>query len=136
MAPTRRSTGRAGSRVAVCLLYVAGVLAGAYMVGSDISWAFLAAWSAVFAWCYLTLARGSPRAAISIVIVVTIVCPAAALVAVVWPIHRTWPALYSTLWPALKDRGVVGGLEFLAPLGAALICIHVTRHLRFNVAHD
>jgi hypothetical protein len=119
--------------VALCILYFAGVIAGVPMVEPYNSWLFLAAWSAVFVWCYLSLLRGRPFIAVSIVIVVTIVFPIVALIAIAWPIYRAWPPLFASLWPALQDRAL-GGLELLAPLVAALICVPLARRFSFNVA--
>lgn len=115
--------------VAIGVLYFAGVLAGVPMVGPTISWVFIAAWSAAFVWCYLAFLRGRAFTAVSIVIVVTIVLPLVALVAIAWP-------NFDFLWPAFQDRGALGGLEFFAPLIAALICVLLARRLRPYVAHD
>ena len=122
--------------VAICVLYCAGVLAGVPLVGPSISWSFLAAWSAAFVWCYLAVLRGRALTAVSIVIVVTIVLPIVALIAIAWPTYRSWSALAASLWPAFQDRGALGGLEFLAPLMAALICVPLAHRFSFNVAHD
>jgi len=106
--------------IALCALYFAGVLVGAPLIGPDFSWAFLAAWSVAFVWFYRVFLHGRAFAAVSIVIVVTIVLPLVALIVV------AWPAL-DFVWPALQDRGVPGGLAFFAPLIAALIGIFVAR---------
>ena len=114
---------------AICLLYFAGVLASVPLAGASTSWALIAAWSAVFVWCYLLFLRGGAYAAVSIVIVVTIVLPLVAVIAIAWP-------TFDSLWPALQDRGVLGALEFFAPLIAALLCVWLAHRLRSNIAHD
>ncbi len=55
------------------------MLAGVPIVGPSISWAFIAAWSAAFAWCYVAFLHGRAFTAVSIVIVVTMVLPIVAL---------------------------------------------------------
>jgi hypothetical protein len=113
--------------VAICVLYFAGVLAGVPMVGPRNSWAFIAVWSAAFVWCHLVLLRGRAVAAVSIVIVVTLVLPIAALVVVAWP-------TLNFLWPAFVDRGALGMSEFFAPLILALLCVQLARRLHSDVA--
>jgi hypothetical protein len=112
--------------VAICVLYFAGVLATVPIAGPIMAWAFIAAWSAGFVCCYLAFLRGRARTAIAVVIVVTIVLPIVALIAMAWP-------KLEFLWPAFQDRGALGGLEFFAPLVAALVCVLLARRLRSNV---
>jgi hypothetical protein len=113
--------------VAICVLYFAGVLAGVPMVGPANSWAFIAVWSAAFVWCYLVLLRGRALAAVSVVIVVTLVFPTLALIAIAWPDLEF-------LWPAFVDRGALGVLEFFAPLIVALLCVQLAHRLRSDAA--
>ena len=120
--------------VAICVLYFAGVIVGVPMVGPYFSWLFLATWSAVFVWCYLSLLVGRPLTAVLIVIVVTIVFPIVALLAIAWPTYRSWSSLFASVWPALQDRAL-GGLELIAPLVAALVCVPFARRFSFNVRH-
>src|SRR5438876_461034 len=112
--------------VAICVLYFAGVLATVPVAGPIMAWAFITAWSAGFVCCYLAFLRGGARTAIAVVIVVTIVLPIVALIAMAWP-------KLEFLWPAFQDRGALGGLEFFAPLVAALVCVLLARRLRSNV---
>ena len=73
--------------IAICSLYVVGVLASVPMVGAGDAWAVIAAWSAAFVWCFLALLHGRPLTAVSIVMVVTLVLPIGAVISVAWP---TW----------------------------------------------
>lgn len=109
--------------IATCVLYVAGVLTSVPLAGAGISWALIAVWSAAFAWCHIALLHGRAFTAVSIVIVVTIVLPVVALIALAWP-------NLDFLWPAFEDRGALGGLEFLAPLIAALLYVLLAHRLR------
>ena len=106
--------------IAVCSLYVAGVLASVPMVGAGDAWTVIAAWSAAFVWCFLALLHGRPLTAVSIVMVVTLVLPIGAVISVAWP-------NLGLLWPAFQDRGAVGGLQFFAPLMVALLCALLAR---------
>jgi hypothetical protein len=109
--------------IVICLLYFAGVLVGVPLAGQPFAPWFLAVWSAVFVACYLVVTRGNRIAAVSIVIVVTLVLPFAALVAIAWPIYHSWPAMVASFGGALQERGSFGIIELLAPLAVALLCL-------------
>ena len=111
----------------ICVLYVAGVLAGAALCGPTITPWFLAGWSAAFVWVYLALVRGRPIVALSIVTVVTVVLPVLALFALVWPAYRSPPGLVQSLWSECRGRGLFGGLELFVPLVAAGVIAAFTR---------
>ena len=103
----------------ICVLYFAGVLAGAPLCGPTITPWFLAGWSAAFVWAYLALARGRPIAALAIVTVVTVLLPVFALFALVWPVYRSPSGISASLWSEFRERGLLGGLELFVPLVAA-----------------
>ena len=103
------------------MLYFVGVLAGAVLCGPTITPWFLAVWSAAFVWGYLSLARGRPITALSIVTVVTVLLPVFALLTIVWPIYRSPSGIFTSLWSEFRGRGLLGGLELFAPLVLASV---------------
>ena len=103
----------------VCVLYFAGVLAGAPLFGPTITPWFLAGWSAAFVWAYLAFARGRPIAALAIVTVVTVLLPVLALFALVWPLYRSPSGISASLWSEFRGRGLLGGLALFVPLVVA-----------------
>jgi hypothetical protein len=105
--------------IGLCLLYLAGVLAGAPIFGSTMTPWFLAGWSAAFVWGYLTLARGRRITALSIVTVVTVLLPVVALIGLVGPLFRSPSAMFGSLWSEFRGRGSLGGVELFLPLLAA-----------------
>jgi len=111
----------------LCLLYFAGVLAGAPLCGPMITPWFLAGWSAAFVWAYLAFARGRAIAALAIVTVVTALLPVIALLALVWPLYRSPSGVFASLWSEWRGRGLLGGLELFAPLMAAGIATFFIR---------
>jgi len=111
----------------LCLLYFAGVLAGAPLCGPMMTPWFLAGWSAAFVWAYLAFARGRAVAALAIVTVVTALLPVIALFALVWPLYRSPSGVLASLWSELRGRGLLGGLELFVPLMAAGIATFFVR---------
>ena len=111
----------------ICVLCVAGVLAGAPLCGPSITPWFLAGWSAAFVWVYLAFARGRPVVALSIVTVVTVVLPVLALFALVWPAYRSPSGVVESLWSEFRGRGLFGGLELFVPLVTAGVITAVIR---------
>jgi hypothetical protein len=103
----------------ICVLYFAGVLAGAPLCGPTITPWFLAVWSAAFVWAYLAVARGRAIAALAIVTTVTVLLPVFALFALVWPLYRSPSGISASLWSEFRGRGLLGGLELFVPLVAA-----------------
>jgi hypothetical protein len=117
---------------ALCLVYFACVLVGVPLAGPRIAPWFLSALSAAFVWCYLVFARGHASVAVAVVIVVTLVLPLGALIAIGWPVYRSWGALAASFWAAAEERGPFGGVEFLAPTIAAALCAGIVGRLRSN----
>jgi hypothetical protein len=118
---------------ALCLVYFACVLAGVPLAGPQIAPWFLSALSVAFVWCYI-VARGRASIAVAVVIVVTLVFPIAALIAIGWPVYESWSALTASFWAAAKERGLIGGVEFLAPALAAMLCAGIVSRLRSKSA--
>jgi hypothetical protein len=121
---------------AFCLVYFACVLIGVPLVGPRMAPWFLSLLSAAFVCSYLVLARGRTAIALAVVIVVTIVFPLGALIAIGWPVYRTWEALLASFWAAFIERGPLGGVEFLAPTIAAMLCAGIVGRLRSNIVAD
>jgi hypothetical protein len=118
---------------ALCLVYFACVLAGVPLAAPRVAPWFLSALSAAFVWGYL-VARGRASVAVAVVIVVTLVFPIGALIAIGWPVYASWSALAASFWGAAKERGPLGGVEFLAPTFAAALCAGIVSRLRSNSA--
>jgi hypothetical protein len=112
----------------LCLLYFAGVLAGAPILGPTMTPWFLAGWSAAFVWGYLTLARGRRITALSVVTVVTVLLPLFALIGLVWPLYHSPSAMFGSLWTEFRGRGSLGGLELFLPLLAASGIVFLVGH--------
>ena len=124
---------RAAVALAICVLYFAGVLVGAPLFGPAMTPWFLAAWSTVFVWAYLTFARGRRATALSIVMTVTILVPILVLIALVWPLYRSPSAIITSLWSEFRERGPLGALELFVPLGAAAIFVFAFGRASFKV---
>jgi len=118
--------------LAICVLYFAGVLAGAPLCGPAITPFFLAGWSAAFVWAYLALARGRAIAALAIVTVVTALLPVAALFALVWQLYRAPSGISASIWSEFRGRGLLGGLELFIPLITAVVMTFLIRRSRPN----
>ena len=88
---------------ALCLVYFACVLAGVPLAGPRIVPRFLSALSALFVWCYLVFVRGRASVALAVVIVVTLVLPLGALIAIGWPVYRSPSALAASFWRQPKN---------------------------------
>jgi hypothetical protein len=114
------------------VLYFAGVLAASPLCGPTMTPWFLAGWSAAFVWVYLDFARGRPIAALAIVMVVTVLLPISALFALVWPVYRSPLGISTSLWSEFRTRGLLGGLELLAPLLAAGITTFFAGRAQLN----
>lgn len=117
---------------ALCLVYFACVLVGVSLAGARIAPWFLSALSAAFVWCYLVFARRHASVAVAVVIVFTLVLPLGALIAIGWPLYRSWSALAASFWAAAEERGLLGGVEFLAPTIAAALCAGIVGRFRSN----
>lgn len=115
---------------ALCIVYFVCVVASVPLVGPANNPWFLSGLSVAFVWCYLGLARGRGSVALAVVIVVTLVLPIGALVAIGWPVYRSWTALAESFWRAFQERGPLGGVEFLAPPVAAAICAGIVGWFR------
>jgi hypothetical protein len=110
----------------MCGLYIAAVLAGAPRVGPTMTPWFLVGLSAAFAGGYLTVAQGRRLAVLSIVAVVTVLLPLAALIALAWPLYRSPSGLFASLWLEFRGQGLPA-LQLLAPLVAASIVVFFAR---------
>jgi|SRR5436190_4005802 hypothetical protein len=117
---------RTVSAVALCGIYIAAVLAGAPHVGPAMTPWFLIGLSAAFGWGYVAVAQGRKVTALSIVAVVTILLPVAALIALAWPLYRSPLELLASLWLEFRDRGLPG-LLLLAPVAAASVPVFFAR---------
>ena len=118
--------------VGLCVLYFAGVLAGAPLCGPMITPWFLAGWSAAFVWAYLSFARGPAILALAIVTVVTALLPVIALFALAWPLYRSPSGISASLWSELREQRLLGGLELFVPLMAAGITTFFIARARRN----
>jgi hypothetical protein len=119
---------------ALCIVYFACVVVGVSSLGPTTAPWFLSGLSAAFVWCYLSFARGRVSVALAVVIVVTLVLPIGALIAIGWPVYRSWTALAASFWGAFQERGPLGGVELLAPAVAATLCAGIVAWLRSNIA--
>src|SRR6476661_1785807 len=111
---------------AMCGLYIVTVLVAAPRFGPTMTPWFLVGLSAAFAWGYRVVARGRGLTALSIVVVVTILLPLAALVALAWPLYRSPSDLGASLWLEFRGQGL-SGLRLLAPLVVASIVVLLAR---------
>ena len=117
---------RMGSSLAICALYIAAVMAAASRVGPTMTPWLLVGLSAAFGWCYPTVAHGRKLTALTIVGVVTILLPVAALVALAWPLYRSPYDLAASLWLEFRGQGL-SGLVLFAPLVVASIVVLLAR---------
>ena len=109
--------------IAICVLYFAGVLVSVPVFGPTMTTAFLAAWSAAFAWSYLVFAAGRRITALSIVTIVTVLLPVLALISLVGAHYASPSALFLSLSSEFRGRGPLGGLELFVPLVAARVIV-------------
>ena len=127
LSPPRMS---AIAAVVLCVVYFSCVLAGASVVGPAIAPWFLACLSIAVVWCFVAYARGHAGVALAVVVVVTVVLPIGALLALAWPIYESWSRSIASIWTAFQERGVLGGVELLVPPVAAALCAGVLTRVR------
>jgi hypothetical protein len=120
---------RMASPLTLCAIYIAAVLAAASGVGPTMTPWLLVGLSAALGWCYSTVARGRKLTALTIVGVVTILLPFAALIALAWPLYRSPSDFAASLWREFREQGL-SGLVLLAPLLVASIVVSFARPTR------
>lgn len=121
-------------RTVVIIGYVIAIFATSSVVNASmyVNLAVISAITFLFAFALVAWARGPIVAALSIVVLLTIVFPVAVLLVIGSPVYASWIEVIEVIWRASREDGSLFGFEWVVPLLSAWFAAVLAHRMRSN----